>query len=122
MDPSAGGHYGVDLTWLGTMLIGIGSVTSAIVGWWAGRRSHRTQELAEAKAQTTEADLRTAQSRQDNAAEIEATTSRFQTLIDGYERRIADLTHEVDQLRAEVIRLRDIIDMYLRPPAAPVGK
>ncbi len=122
MDPSAGEHYGVDLTWLGTMLIGIGSVTSAIVGWWAGKRSHRAEELREARAQTMEADQRTAQSRQENATEIQATTERFQTLIDGYERRIADLTHEVDQLRAEVIRLRDTIDMYLRPSTVPAGK
>jgi hypothetical protein len=36
--------------------------------------------------------------------------SRLRTLIDGYEKRIDDLTHEVSTLRAEVIALRHALD------------
>ena len=36
--------------------------------------------------------------------------SRLRTLIDGYEKRIDDLTHEVATLRAEVISLRHALD------------
>jgi type II secretory pathway pseudopilin PulG len=115
------GDYASSLGWLGPLLVGIGSIASAAVGWAAGKRSRRAEELLESKAQTSEADQRTAQARQDSAAEIEATTKRFEALIDGYENRIADLTHEVDLLRAEVIRLREVIDTYFQHPVTGIG-
>lgn len=113
------GDYANSLGWLGPMLMGIGSITTAALGWITGKRSRRAEELRESKTEIMEAQQRTLQVRRENADEIQATTERFQTLIDGYERRIADLTHEVDQLRAEVIRLRDVIDSYFQRAAPP---
>ena len=47
----------------------------------------------------------------------EALTQKLQTLIDGYEKRIADLTAEVHSLRDEVKALRKALDD--RPRARP---
>lgn len=41
--------------------------------------------------------------------------ARLRTLIDGYEKRIDDLTKEVAMLRAEVISLRKALDERPRP-------
>lgn len=45
-----------------------------------------------------------------NVATLEATNQRFQTLMDGYEQRIGDLTAEVHALREEVKSLRKALD------------
>ena len=47
---------------------------------------------------------------QTSAAEIDAITKRFEALIDGYERRVLDLTNEVHALRGEVVALRKALD------------
>lgn len=46
---------------------------------------------------------------------------RLKQLIDGYEKRIADLTNEVHALRAEVVDLRQALDKRPPPAPAPIG-
>lgn len=81
----------------------IGPAATGVVGYVLGKR----RDNAEAAKIETEAD----------AVALNSITSSFQTLIDGYERRIEDLTHEVSALREEVKDLRRALD--LRPNTPP---
>lgn len=73
-----------------------GSTVTAIVNWRRARAKARTlSSKTEAEATRTLSEI------------IE---EKLKTLIDGYEKRIADLTREVDTLRAEVIDLRKALD------------
>jgi hypothetical protein len=49
-----------------------------------------------------------------DAAQTDSMTRRFEALMDGYETRIHDLTHEVHQLREEVKSLRKALDQRTR--------
>jgi len=106
------GDYANNLGWFGPLLMGIGSVTSVIVGWLAGRRDWKDHILEASEKRVMLSEERGVRDRAENADEIDSLTKRFETLIDGYERRIEDLTHEVDLLRTEVVRLRQFIDEH----------
>ena len=107
------GDYANNLGWFGPLLMGIGSVTSVIVGWLAGRRDRRDHILEASEKRAMLSEERGVRDRAENSDEIDSLTKRFETLIDGYERRIEDLTHEVDLLRNEVVRLRQFIDGFI---------
>src|SRR5574337_2025573 len=47
--------------------------------------------------------------------------AKTKTLIDGYEKRVSDLTDEIHNLRAEIISLRQALDAKTRETAAPAG-
>jgi lipopolysaccharide export system ATP-binding protein len=64
---------------------------------------------AKAQAATDKKDLLA-----NEVAIAEATNKRFQTLMDGYEQRIGDLTAEVHALREEVKSLRKALDTRSR--------
>lgn len=49
-----------------------------------------------------------------DAIQLDAITRHFEALIDGYEKRINDLTSEVHQLRDEVKKLRQALDARAR--------
>lgn len=49
-----------------------------------------------------------------DAIQLDAITRHFEALIDGYEKRINDLTNEVHQLRDEVKKLRQALDARAR--------
>jgi cell division protein FtsB len=49
-----------------------------------------------------------------DAIQLDAITRHFEALIDGYEKRINDLTSEVHQLRDEVKKLRQALDARSR--------
>ena len=44
------------------------------------------------------------------AIQLDSITRHFETLIDGYEKRVKDLTDEVEALRKEVQSLRQALD------------
>jgi hypothetical protein len=93
--------------YLGSALYGAALFVSALGGFFfAGLRERKT----------------TRTTRQiESAAEIDAITKRFQTLIDGYEQRVKDLTSEVKLLREEVVALRKALDARrTSTPAIPV--
>lgn len=68
----------------------------AALGWYLGRRK------AEAEAGKIE--------NEGEAAKLDAITRHMEKLIDGYERRIEDLTREVTSLRTEIVELRQALD------------
>ena len=70
----------------------IGPAATGVVGFLVGRR----KDNALANKIDAEADVMA----------IDSVTASFKTLIDGYERRIEDLTKEVTALRIEVRELR----------------
>lgn len=69
---------------------------SAAIGWYLGRRK------ADAEAGKIE--------NEGEAAKLDAITRHMEKLIDGYERRIEDLTKEVTSLRTEIVELRQALD------------
>lgn len=79
----------------------IGAAATGIVGYVFGRRKDR----AEANKIDAEADV----------IALDSVTASFKALIDGYERRIEDLTAEVTELRVEVKALRQALDQRPRP-------
>ena len=68
----------------------------ALAGWWLGRKR------ASAEASKLEAE--------GEAIQLDSITRHFETLIDGYEKRVKDLTDEVEALRREVRDLRQALD------------
>lgn len=78
------------------LLPALGTAATGVVGYIAGRR----RDMAEAHKIDAEADTMA----------IDSVTASFRTLIDGYERRIEDLTAEVTSLRVEVKALRQALD------------
>jgi hypothetical protein len=74
----------------------IGPAATGLIGFAVGRHKDR----AEANKIDAEAD----------AMAIDSVTASFKALIDGYERRIEDLTEEVVSLRKEVKALRQALD------------
>lgn len=106
----AWGEHSLDFSWLGGLMLGIGSIGSAIAGWLIGWHTRRRDWVVEAEHQTEMSEQRGRTARRENADAIEAITHRFEVLISGYETRIIDLTREVHELRAEVVRLRTFID------------
>jgi len=79
----------------------IGPAATGFVGFVVGRKKNS----AEANKIDAEADV----------LAIDSVTASFKTLIDGYERRIEDLTAEVVSLRDEVKDLRKALDVRPRP-------
>ena len=77
---------------------------AAVIGWYLGRR----KTDAEAAKIESEGD----------ATHLDAITRHMEKLIDGYERRIEDLTLEINNLRGEIVALRQALDQRPRPPAA----
>lgn len=73
---------------------------ATVIGWYLGRR----KTDAEASKMESEGD----------AAHLDSITRHMEKLIDGYESRIADLTKEVHNLRAEIIALRQALDERAR--------
>jgi len=78
----------------------IGPAATGIIGFAVGRRKDR----AEANKIEAEADV----------IALDSVTASFKALIDGYERRIEDLTAEVTSLRDEVKALRQALDQRPR--------
>jgi ubiquinone biosynthesis protein UbiJ len=78
----------------------IGPAASGIVGFALGRGKDK------AMAAKIEADA--------DATALDSITNSFQTMIEGYERRIEDLTAEVTALRNEVKALRQALDQRPR--------
>lgn len=78
----------------------IGPAATGIIGFAVGRRKDR----AEANKLDAEADV----------IALDSVTASFKALIDGYERRIEDLTAEVMDLRDEVKALRQALDQRPR--------
>ena len=78
--------------YVGSLLYGAALLVGAFGGFLVARRRDRK---ADAVSQHLE-----------SAAEIDAITKRFETLINGYEERVNDLMGEVKLLRGEVIALR----------------
>ncbi|CAN2532510.1 hypothetical+protein [Methylocapsa aurea] len=103
-----------------------GATPAAILAWLAGRR-RATAEAAKIVAEAAKTDAEA------EAIGAEALTARFKLLIDGYERRIAEMTEqlrvltegyegrikdlasEVHSLRDEVKELRKALDARPRP-------
>lgn len=83
------------------LLPALGTAATGVVGYLAGRR----KDVAEANKIEAEADVMA----------IDSVTASFKALIDGYERRIEDLTAEVTSLRDEVKKLRQALDERPRP-------
>lgn len=83
----------------------IGPAATGLVGYLAGRG----RNAAEINKMDAEAD-KTA---------LDSITSSFQTLIDGYEKRIEDLTAEVGALREEIKELRKALDKRPLSPSTP---
>lgn len=83
---------------------------AAALGWYLGRRR------AEAESSKLE--------NEGDASKLDAITRHMTALIDGYEKRIDDLTREVTALRAEIVELRNALDAQLRgqtiPPSPPL--
>jgi len=50
-----------------------------------------------------------------DAIQLDAITRHFEALIQGYEKRIVDLTTEIDALRDEIKDLRKALDKRPRP-------
>lgn len=71
-----------------------------VAGWVLGRRRR------DAEANKIESDA--------DAGISNMVTQRLKALIDGYDRRIADLTDEVHRLRDEVKELRKALDQRSR--------
>ena len=92
--------------------MGIGSLASAAAGWLVGWHTRRRDYLAASERRTEISEQRGRDDRRENANEIDAITKRFAALISGYEKRVVDLTNEVHEMRAEVIRLRAFIDQH----------
>lgn len=69
---------------------------AAALGWYFGRR----KADAEAGKIVSEGE----------AAKLDSITRHMAALIDGYEKRIDDLTQEVTALRAEIVDLRQALD------------
>lgn len=74
----------------------IGPAATGLIGFAVGRHKDR----AEASKIEAEGD----------ALALDSVTASFKALIDGYERRIEDLTAEVTSLREEVKALRQALD------------
>lgn len=74
---------------------------AAAIGWYLGRK----KSDAEANKLDSEGD----------AAKLDSITRHMAALIDGYEKRIDDLTQEVTALRAEIVELRQALDRRSRP-------
>jgi hypothetical protein len=88
-----------------------GPIVGGLFGWFAARSSRSSAEAKEAKAE------RASDQKERLANEVaiaESTNKRFQTLMDGYEQRIGDLTNEVHGLREEVKSLRKALDERAR--------
>lgn len=56
-----------------------------------------------------------------DAVSLDAITRHFTALIDGYERRINDLTAEINKLRDEVVSLRLALDAALTREAQAIA-
>lgn len=74
----------------------IGPAFGGMIGYMAGRKKID----AEASKLEIEGEV----------AQLDGITRHFEALIDGYEKRIADLTSEVHLLRDEVKQLRKALD------------
>lgn len=74
----------------------LGPAMGGFVGYMAGRRK--------IDAEVTKLEMDT------EIAQLDGITRHFEALIDGYEKRIADLTSEVHSLRDEVRQLRKALD------------
>lgn len=94
------------LTSTGALLSGIGALVGALGAWVTIRYTKRSSADARVVKQARDEREKIAV----KAAEIDAITRRFETLIDGYENRITDLTAEVTALRKEVADLRKALD------------
>jgi hypothetical protein len=84
-----------------------GATPAAIFGWLIGRKKAEA-ETAKATAEAAKAEAEA------DAAFAGMLNQRLKSLIDGYEKRIADLTAEVRSLRDEVIALRQALDARMR--------
>lgn len=84
----------------------LGPLAGIVVGL-AGSRATRHQTARSEHERTEAAQVAaSAAHHAADAATAENLTRRFQALMDGYERRIASLTDEVQSLREEVAKLR----------------
>jgi chromosome segregation ATPase len=88
-----------------------GPITGGLFGYFIARIQRQDKAAADAKVQaaTDKKDMLA-----NEVAISEATNRRFQTLMDGYEQRIGDLTSEVHALREEVKSLRKALDARSR--------
>ena len=88
-----------------------GPITGGLFGYVIARIARQDKAAADAKAQaaTDKKDMLA-----NEVAISEATNKRFQTLMDGNEQRIGDLTAEVHALREEVKSLRKALDTRSR--------
>lgn len=78
-----------------------GPAAGALIGYAAAMKKNN----AEARKALAEAD----------AIGLNAATEHFEALINGYKKRIDDLTDEVKELRAEIKNLRKALDARPRP-------
>jgi hypothetical protein len=100
-------------SWTGSLLSGIGALLGALATWAALRMTRKKDAKEEVVAQEKLKIVERAQ-------EIDAITKRFDTLMDGYENRIKDLTQEVQDLRKEVAALRKALDQRPRFDYTPI--
>jgi hypothetical protein len=109
MDTQLGAASSV-IGWSSPFLISIGGILGAAASWFTGWHMMRHDNQKTAIEEQDRVAIKHRQERLDDAAIIDALTRRFQTLIEGYEKRIADLTAEVKLLRTEVINLHARLD------------
>ncbi|TDX63982.1 hypothetical protein EDE12_106127 [Methylosinus sp. sav-2] len=94
-----------------------GATPAAIFGWLAGRKKAEA-ETAKVAADATKATAEASKAEAEaDAVYAGILNERFKALIDGYEKRIADLTAEVHGLRDEVKALRQALDSRTRAEA-----
>jgi len=96
------------------VFIAFGTIIGAVVGWAAAkaRLNFDTAQIHKEESEKRLISMAEIRKEQEavNIAQIKMITDRFQILIDGYEKRVDDLTQEVRGLRDEVHRLRFFID------------
>lgn len=86
--------------------VGVPIITAFFGYWTAHRRAKVDKEISDSKVSVDQA--------QAEVAQLDGINRRIEVLMNGYEKRIADLTSEVHHLRDEVTRLRTELEKRTR--------
>jgi hypothetical protein len=113
-EPAEGLFSWLKDVWVPT-LIAVITGGLALVGVFASNRVSSRKDAADHEDRLNAAEDKERLDRiQADAAHSDSLTRRFQSLMDGYESRIKDLTDEVSGLRGEVRSLRQALDKQVR--------
>lgn len=96
------------MAWLTSWLAPVGvPLFTAFFGYWAAhRRASVDKQISDQRLVVDQATA--------DAAQSDALNRRIEVLMNGYEKRIADLTEEVHHLREEVSKLRTELEKRTR--------